>query len=164
MEAALFKQWKSICDHRGLMIVAPKAAKIAGWNLNEAQFVKDALEQFTQTYAVDSARIFLHSFSKGGRFAYHLTFKYRELFRGVSVAAAPLRVRPPENKPEFRLQFHLVCGDKDSRFRLVQATAAGLRRLKFPVSFTTIKDRDHKYPSEEYVREIGRWADSLDRI
>jgi len=166
MEAALFEEWKLLCDQRGLMILAPKAEKVNGWSPNEAEFVKDAVEEFTDKYTVDPARIFLHSFSKGGGFAYQLAFKYREKFRGVAVAAAGIspRSRPPENHPNFRLQFHLVCGDKDNQLRAVQGTVSGLKRLKYPVSFTLVKELDHRYPSGEDVMEINRWADCLDRI
>ena len=164
MEAALLEEWKSICEHRGLMILAPKAEEISGWSLNEAGFVKEAVEHFTKTYSIDPDRVFLHSHSKGGGFAYHLAFKYRELFRGVAVVAFPLRTPPPENKPGLRLQFHFVCGEKDNLYRAVQATVNGLRRIKYPASFTTVKDLDHRYPPTGQVREVGRWADCLDRI
>ena len=117
-----------------------------------------------QRYSVDPARVFLHGFSSGGTFAFHLAFKYRDLFHGVAAAAAQMRTRPDENKPDARLQFHMVCGDKDNSYQGVQNAVNALRRLKFPVSFTTIPDRDHKYPSTEDIWEIGRWADCLDRI
>lgn len=164
MEATIFKQFKTICDLRGIMILGPKAEQIGGWTPNEAEFVKDAVEQFSEQYAVDKNRVFLHTYSTGGQFAFPLAFKYREQFRGVAAAAAPLRSRPPENDPDYRVQFHLVCGDQDNLFRAVQQTASGLRRLKYPVSFTTISGRDHRYPAEEQTEEIGRWADCLDRI
>jgi serine protease Do len=165
MEAAVFKEWKAICDSRGLMILAPKAEKIGGWELNEAEFVKEALEEFVEQYPIDRRRVFVHSYSTGGPFAYHLAFKYRELFPGIATAAAPmLNIRPPDNHPNFRQQFHLVCGDKDPSFPPVQLTVNGLRRLKFPASFAVVKDRDHKYPASEELQEIGRWADLLDRI
>jgi len=44
MEASIFRQWKLICERRGIILVAPKAKKIAGWTLNEAEFVRDAVE------------------------------------------------------------------------------------------------------------------------
>ncbi len=164
MEAAVFKAWQAICEQRGIIILAPKAKNVGGWNLNEAEFVKETVEQFQADYSIDPARVFLHSFSNGGQFAYHLAFKYRDLFRGIATAGAALRARPPENNPEFRLQFHFVCGDKDNLYPLVSRTMTGLRRLKFPTSFTIIKAYSHKYPPIEQVQEIGRWADALDRL
>ncbi len=164
MEAALYKQWNPICEQRGIIILAPKAAQIGGWTLDEDKFIKDMIEQFLQNYSIDTTRIFVHGFSSGGRFAYHLAFKHRKLIRGVAVAAQPLRGRLPENHPDYQLQFHLVCGDNDNLYPLFQRTATVLRQMKFPTSLTTIKKHFHTYPPVEQVREIGRWADTLDRI
>jgi serine protease Do len=164
MEAAMFQAWKLLCNQRGIILLAPKAKNVAGWRPDEAEFVKDAVEQFTETYSIDPARVFLHGFSEGGQFAYQLAFKYREMFRGVCGASAPMRARPEENHPDFRLQFHLVCGDKDPAFRLVQRTVTGLKGLKYPVSFRAIPAHADKYPNEAAIEEIARWADCLDRI
>jgi serine protease Do len=164
MEATVFKQWQAICNRRGIIILGPKAQQLSGFTPNESEFVKDALEQLTDKYSIDANRVFLHTYSNGGKFAYQLAFKYREQFHGVAAAAAPLRTRPPENDPDYRMQFHLLCGDKDSLFRNVQQTVRGLKGVKFPVSFTTMKGRARKYPAEEETEEIGRWADCLDRI
>jgi serine protease Do len=164
MEASIFQQWQTICDLRGMIILGPKAAKIGGWTQNEAEFVKDALGRLTEEYSIDKNRVFLHTYSTGGKFAYQLAFKYREQFHGLAAAAAPLRTRPPESDPDYRMQFHLLCGDKDNLYRAVQRTVSGLKRLKHPVSFTTLTGRAHKYPADEEVLEIGRWADCLDRI
>jgi len=144
--------------------VAPKAEKLSGFEPGEAGFVKAAVEDVMEQYSVDPARVYLHGFSTGGSFAYQLAFKYRELFRGLAAAASTMRTRPSENKPNVRLQFHFVCGDKDNSYRAVKAAADALLRMKFPVSFTTIPDRDHKYPPPEEIEEMGRWADCLDRI
>lgn len=164
MEAAIIKKWKLLCDRWNIIILAPKAGKLGGWTPNEAEFVKDAVDEFSDDYSIDPARVFLHSFSDGGKFAFQLAFKYREVFRGICPVAAALRTRPVENSPEFRLQFHFVCGEADPLNRVVQRSVAGLRRLKFPVSSTTVKKLGHKYPADETVKEIARWAACLDRI
>jgi serine protease Do len=163
MEAAMIKQWTALCKERNLIILAPKAEKLAGWSDNEAEFVKDAVEDIKKKYAIDDSRI-LHTFGDAGNFTYKLAFKYRELFRGIAAVSAPLRTAPQENSPEFRLQFHMVCGDKDSLYRNVQQSVAGLKKRKYPVSFTTVKGRDRKYPPAVQMKEIARWADALDRI
>ncbi|MEX0716692.1 MAG: PDZ domain-containing protein, partial [Planctomycetaceae bacterium] len=164
MEAAMIERWKSICDRRGIMIVAPKADALAGWTPNEAEFVKDSVEDFLETYPVARDRIFLHTYSNGGDLGWNVVFKHRELFRGAAAVASPLKTRPLESSPEHRLQFHLACGDQDNLFRNVQQSAAQLKALKYPVRLTTIDGRDHRYPPAETIEEIGRWADCLDRI
>ena len=164
MEADLLAAWQAVCDARGIILVGPKAAKVSGWNLNEAGFVEAVVKLFQDRYSIDSTRVFLHSFSDGARFGWHLAFKYRELFRGVAIAAEPLRTRAPENRPEFRMQVQLVCGAQDNLLRLVRRTRDLLKSMKYPVSFTTVTGESHTYPPVEFVDEIGRWADCLDRI
>ena len=128
------------------------------------EFVKECVENVSTKYSIDPDRVFLHSHSDGGNFAFHLAFKHRDLVRGVAAVAAPLRSRPLENNPEYRLQFHLVCGDQDRLWAAVKKTAAGLRRMKYPVSLRKVFGHGHRYPPSRDVREIGRWADCLDRI
>lgn len=164
MEATIIKNWRPICDLRGMIVLAPKAEKLGGWALSESQAIVDAVEQFQETYSIDSRRVFLHSFSSGGTIAFHTAFKERELIRGLAVAGARLAARPPENTPLYRLQILLNCGDKDAVFPRVQRTAAGLKAMKFPVTNMVGKGRDAKYPPANEVDEIARWADCLDRI
>lgn len=164
MEADMYDLWKPICDERGLILVGPRAAKVTGWSLNEAGFVEALVKEVQEHYHVDSSRIVLHSYSDGARFAYHLAFKFRELFRGVAGASEPVRIPSPENRPEFRLQFHLSCGDRDNLYRLVQQSRGRLKAMKFPVRFMTAAGEAHAYPPVPIVDDIGRWIDLLDRI
>ncbi len=164
MEAALIREWRGICEQRGIILLAPKAEKLGGWNLNESEFVKDLVTDFQEKYAIDPARICVHGYADSGNFAAHVTFKYRDLFRAVCIAGAPIRTRPPENDPDYKLQFLFVSGDKDAKHKLVEASVAALRKLKFPVSLIAITGGEQDYPPPETLREIARWLDSLDRI
>ncbi len=164
MEAAMLKNWQTFCDERGLILLAPKAAQVAGWIPDEAEFVKDAVELFLEKYSIDRSRVVLHGYASAGGFAYQVAFKHRALFKGLSTVAAPLTAPPPDNEPEFRLQFHLVCGDNDPLHRGVQVTVKGLRDMKYPVVATTMEGAGHKYPTGDYLTEIAIWIDALDRI
>jgi len=164
MEAAMLKAWQTHCDERGLILLAPKAGQIAGWIPDETEFVKDAVEQFLEKYSIDRSRVVAHGYGTGGNFAYQVGFKYRQLFKGISTVAAPLATPPPDNEPDFRLQFHLISGESDPAHFGVEATARGLREMKFPVVNTTIDGVGHKYPPADYVTEIAIWIDALDRI
>jgi len=164
MEAAMLKSWQSLCDERGLILLAPKAGQIAGWIPDEIEFVKDTVEMFLEKYSIDRSRVVLHGYGSGGGFAYAVAFKHRELVKGVSTVAVPLVSPPPDNEPDFRLQFHLSCGENDPQFRAVEATVKGLRELKFPVVQMTIDGAGHKYPIGDYLTEISVWIDALDRI
>jgi serine protease Do len=164
MEAAMLKAWQSHCDERGLIFIAPKAKQITGWTPDETDFIKDAVEEIEKKYSIDRARVVLHSFGNSGPMAYQTAFKHRELFKGVAVAGAPLVAPPPDNEPDFRLQFYLACGDNDPVHKGVVASAKGLRDMKYPVVLTTIAEGQHKYPPAEIVQEIAVWVDLLDRI
>ncbi len=164
MDVEILRHWKAICDQRGIMLLAPKAAQIQGWQLNEADFVKAAVEHFQNTYRVDPDRVFLHAYSTGGGFAAYLAFTQRKLFRGLAIAGAPLQMAPPENDPDERLSFLFICGRNDDLFTRVEKSVELLRQIKYPVNFTPVDELDHRYPPPQQVEEMGRWADSLDRI
>jgi len=164
MEATMLKAWQTLCDERGLILLGPKAGQIAGWIPDEIEFVKDTVEMFLEKYSIDRSRVALHGYASGGSFAYMTALKHRQLFKGVSTVAAPLLIPPPDNEPDFRMQFHLLCGDGDPAYRGVVLTAKGLAELKYPVVQTTIEGAGHKYPTGEAITEIAIWIDSLDRI
>ena len=164
MEAGVFREWQSICELRGIILVAPKAAKLAGWTPNETDYVKDVIENFKERYNIDANRVAIHGFGSGGTFAAATAFKHREFIRGVILAGAALQQPPPENDPEMRLQFHLICGEKDPQIITVRRTETALKRIKFPVSMRIVDDLPSTYPPKEAIEEAGRWLDSMDRI
>jgi serine protease Do len=164
MEQEILKAWKPIAQQQGLILVGPKAQKISGWTPNEAEILKALVEDFKEKYSIADSRIFLHTYSNGGRLAYPLLFKHRDLFRGLASATSPLVGPPGENDPDFRQQFHIVVGEKDDVKPGVEASVKALQKLKFPVSSSTVKDLKDEYPPQETIEEIARWADSLDRI
>lgn len=164
MEADIYKEWKTLCDRRGLILVGPKAEKVGGWTPLEAEYVKECVAWMTEHYPIDPQRMMLHSYSGGGPFAAHLAFKYRETFRGLALASQPLIGMLPENEPDLRQQFYFICGEDDPLFAAVKATSEAVRKAKYPVVLTPVPKTKHAYPSEEGVDELGRWIDCLDRI
>lgn len=163
MEADMLDLWKTICRHRGIILLAPKA-KTGAWNPNESGFVKDLVDRFMQDYSIDPKRVVLHSYAESAQFAFQLAFQFRALFKGVAVASAPVRKLPQENNPEFRLQFYLSCGEQDPVLKDVKKSVERLRKMEYPLVMTTIPDEKHDYPSVDILLEIARWIDSLDRI
>ena len=97
-------------------------------------------------------------------FAAKVAFRFPELFRGIALASVALKSPPPEHSPEFQFQFHLIYGDRDPAGPFVQKTAAGLSRLKFPVTLRKIEGHRAGYPSADAVEEMARWLDALDRL
>ena len=164
MEATIFKQWKPICDRRGLILIGPKADKPAGWQPGEAEFIKQLIAHVREKYTIDSNRIVIHSFGNGAGIASLVGTKNRDVVRGVVLSGGPFLMKPLDNEPDFRQQFMFVCGETDKILPKVKASIDALRKLKFPVSFSPIKSFGAKYPEETVIEEIGRWVDSLDRI
>jgi len=164
MEAAMIKQWTSICERRGIIMVGPKADQVARWMPGEAKFIEGLVTHLREKYTIDPQRIFLHSHGNGAQMACLLMTSQRETFRGLALAGAPFVGQVADNEPDLRQQFHFACGADDKVLAAVKRTVEALRKLKFPVSLTTISGLGAKYPGEAEVDEIGRWADCLDRI
>ncbi len=123
MEAAIYQEWKTLCDRRGLILLAPKAEKISGWTPLEAEYVKECVNWAKEHYSIDTGRVALHSYSTGGPFAAHLAFKNREVFRGLALSSQPLIGNLPENEPDLRQQFYFSCGDQDPLLDAVKLTS-----------------------------------------
>lgn len=164
MEATISKQWKSICDRRGIILVAPKSDNPATWVPGEAKFVEGLVAHVREKYTIDSQRLWLHSHGTGTMLASLLATKQREVFRGLVLSGAPFAGQVADQEPDFKQQFHVVCGDGDKALPAVKKTVEALKKLKFPVSLTNVKGLSANYPGETEVDEVGRWADSLDRI
>ena len=165
LEATVYDLWKSEAERRGIILLGLKAANIGtGWQANETEFVRDTVAAFQKKYSIDAGRVVLHGYDKSGPFATHVAFKYRELFRGLILASSPIAERPPENLPEYRLQFQLICGSKDPAHPILERAANGLRSIKFPATFTSLPDLEHRYPNAAGVDAMARWIDSLDRL
>jgi serine protease Do len=163
MEADITKFWRPLCDEKGIILLAPKAKQPLAWNVDESEFVKDAVELMLSKYSIDKSRVMLHSMTTGGPFAYQLAFKERDLFHAACVVQTPLMAPPPDNEPEHRLQFLLYSFANDAQHKAVLNTATGLQGMKYPVTVRTIEDGKTEYP-ENYADEIARWLDALDRI
>jgi len=161
MEAAMLRAWQPLCNERGIILVAPKAADIQSWTAAEAEFVRGVVERMQETYAVDPARVAVLGEGQGGAFAWHAGFKQRELFRGLAVVGAPLRTPPPDNDPKFPQQLVVIASAEDQLRPQLDKTVEALRKLKFPTAALT--------PPEEAAPpaispQLALWLDTLDRI
>lgn len=164
MEATIFREWKSICEHRGIILLGPKAAKLQGWRQNEAEYVTDLLKDFRERYTIAPDRIAIHAFSNAGPFAASVAYRAEGQIRGIALAGSPLRRSPPEHTPDFPVKFHLVSGERDPALPFIERMAKSLEAMKFPTTLRRIPDHAHRYPPSDAIEEIARWVDSLDRI
>jgi serine protease Do len=163
-EAAILKAWQQHCDRRGLILVAPLAGDVAGWTAGETEIIREVVDETQRQFTIDPQRICVHGMGAGGRLAWDVAFKHRDLFRAVIAVSAPLREAPPDNDPDFRLQTCSIAGANDPLRDKVERSVEVLRRLKFPARLIAIPDAGEAYPPEETIDELARWLDALDRI
>ncbi len=124
----MLKRWRQICRERGVILLAPKAGTAETWTPNEIGFIKAAVESFVERYAIDPQRIVLHGFDSGGVLAQQLAFKERELFPALCLAGAPLAIQPPENRPDFPLQWDFIYGADDPQNGKIEASIQRWRK------------------------------------
>jgi len=164
MESDILEQWRAICERRGIILVGPKAGNISGWTPDDAGFVKAVIEEMRQTYPIDPARIAVHGFAGGGNFAHFVGFRNRELIRGISTVAAPIRIPPPSNTPEYRLQLHFISGEEDALAEPIEETVEGLRQMGYPTTWISLPETGRAYPDEATIERLAGWLDQLDRL
>lgn len=166
MESNILKSWKSICEQRGIIIIGPTAQDVIRWNRDESEFVKEVVESMLAQYSIDPKRIFLISHTDGSDFAFHLVFKYRELFRGIAVSESSIKNKPPETDPDFPLSIYFVLNAQNPFNQFLQPQIEIIRKMNYPTVFQMIKSKNQagQYLDKPSLEEIGRWADSLDRI
>ena len=97
----LFRQWQSICDRDGLLLVVPTAADVSRWDRTELEYLRRLSERVLAEYRVDPRRVVVYGQGGGGAMAYLLALVSRDLFTGVatSAAALPRTVDPPNDEP-----------------------------------------------------------------
>ncbi len=161
----LIARWKSHCEQRGLILLAPQSADPKRWRATDADFIRKTIDDVLANYNVDRSRIVTHGHQAGGAMAFLVAFKQRDLIRGVASvdSALPQRTPVPNNDPVQRLAIYMTTASKS---RLASAIEAGSKRLvemKFPV---TLKDQGEqaRYLSADEISELVRWIDTLDRI
>ncbi|MFM2095258.1 MAG: putative periplasmic serine endoprotease DegP-like precursor [Planctomycetota bacterium] len=157
-------QWKAACEQHDLIVLAPKSADASKWLPTEIPFIRKALDQVIRQYPIDATRVVAHGYQAGGAMAYLLGFGHRDVVRGVAVvdAGVPARVNVPENDPLERLGFYSAFSEKSKAAAVIQAGIQRLEKLKYP--FTVKRMADAKYLSDEEIKELVTWIDSLDRI
>ena len=166
MEKTIKKQWKSICNQRGIILLAPEARDIAGWSTGDLEIIAEGIKHMKKEYNIDSNRVVLFGYENGATFAFQAYFRHRDLFQGILAISGLPRVSVLENSPDFPVQISLIAGAEDKISRVMKRAAKKLRAMKYPTGFIPIKKWGADYPDEhdDLFKKIGRWVDSLDRI
>lgn len=161
LEADFLKAWQAEADKRGLILVGPRAADVARWAADDADYVKGVVEWTREQYAIAPERIVVHSHGDGG-FGWLIGFRQREAFRGLLISGVPLKSPPPDNDPEFRQQILAVSLGPKKLSDAVKLTVEALREFKFPTALLE-GSKEPKYPAD-LAGQFAAWIDQLDRI
>lgn len=166
MEAALLKQWKSICNQRNIILLAPKAKEISGWNSSDLEAVTEGIKHMKKEYSIDENRVVAMGYENGGNFTFESYFRERSSFQGVIAISGMPKVPILENSPEFPVQMLLVSGEKSKIHPILEKVYQRLVKMKFPASLISLPNQGESYPSDnqKLIETIGRWVDSLDRL
>lgn len=164
-DEALFRDWQSICDRDGLLLVAPASSDASRWERTELEYLRRLSERVLAEYRVDPRRVVVFGQEGGGAMAYLLALVSRDLFSGVATsdAALPRTVDPPSTQPTSRLA--IFAGLPSDASRLAQ-TQLGLKKLSdagYPVTALTIANQDGNLSAAER-EQLARWIDTLDRF
>lgn len=164
MEAQTLRAFSEICRDRGYLLAAPRAEDVGGWSPELEEPVHAVVGWFRDRYRIDPARIVTMGFENSGPFATRLAFKYRDTVRGLVLLSAPLRVRPPDNDPDFPLQIALVSGKAALGHRLVGPSVELLRKQNFPTWLLEHDVQGESVFDQETVAALALWLDALDRL
>lgn len=163
--ADIIRQWQSICDRDGLLLIVPTPKNGDHWERPDLEYLHRLAEQVIAKFRIDPRRFVVGGHGSTGSIAWPLTFASREMVRGIatSAAALPRQVQVPPNDPGQRLAVYAaVPPNKDAAAPISQ----GLKKVADAgYNVTTITTVATKGELSEAERgELARWIDTLDRL
>jgi serine protease Do len=161
----LVERWKTVCEERQLIVLAPMSAAGDKWDPTETDVVRKLLDDLMANYSVDSMRIVSYGYQTGGAMAYLVAFGHGDRVRAICAvdAVPPARTAIPDNDPINRLAFYLAKAERSPAATGMAALATRLKGAKFPVIEIPLGEQPRQLNDDE-LAELGRWIDTLDRI
>jgi serine protease Do len=161
----VIRQWQSICDRDGVLLVVPTPTANEHWERPDAEYLRRLSERMVAQYKVDPHRIVVFGQGSGGTLAWQLGLLSRDLFRGVATSGAPLPrpFRVPANEPSLRFAvFTALPANKEAAAPIM----IGLRKFTevgYNVVTITSSNATGQFSDNER-EELARWIDTLDRF
>jgi serine protease Do len=161
----VIRDWKSICDRDGVLLVVPSSADKNRWERMELEYLLRLTVRVIADYKVDPRRIVVYGEDGGGAMAWHIGLSGRNVFRGIATSSTrfPRQLAVPPNEPAQRLAiFAAVPSKKDSADQIMP----GLRKLSdagYPVTTVSTGEASGQL-NDEQREEFARWVDTLDRF
>jgi serine protease Do len=159
------KQWQSICDRDGILLVVPSPAESDHWERNELDYLRRLAEHIASKYQIDPNRFVAAGQGNGGSLAWVLALANRDLFHGAALIAAPLprAVRVPQNEPTQRLS---ILAALPASKEAAIPVSLGLKKVaEAGYNITTVTTTNAAGQlSDDERNQLARWLDSLDRF
>ncbi|WP_437192193.1 PDZ domain-containing protein [Planctomicrobium sp. SH527] len=163
-EAETLKAWSTACRERGVILVGPRAGDVSGWSEEHLESIKMIVDRMKATYQIDPARVVVMGRDSSGIFASQVAFKYRDLFRGLILQNAALRIRPPDADPESPLEFAFVSSPQHPQHKRVVQSFQAVKQLNLPAYFIEQKAAEGEAIPADVISSLAIWLDVLDRI
>lgn len=164
LEREVFQVWRTECESRGMILLAPKEDGPTGWSPNDVEFLIDLIQHVKDTYNIAADRTAIIGMETSAQLAALFAFRQPELIKGLALIDSKPLGQVPENTPERRLSLYsLVRGTSLDGARWPQAIE-DLRKLGYPAVLTTSANADSPYPDAEQNSELVRWVDQLDQL
>jgi serine protease Do len=154
--------WEDFCKENHIILVMPVLDKEEGWIPSAADLVVAATRDAMSRYTVDAQRVVAHGMGVGGQMAIHLGLNNRDLFHGVAAVGATV-TRIKDNVANERVSFYLAGGAVDPIVASIAESRLHLAERRYPAIFREMAERGREYLTEQHLRELVRWIDSLDR-
>ncbi len=161
----IIREWQSICDRDGILLVVPSPAGKDQWERPEVEYLRRLTERVIAQYKIDSHRMVVYGQGKGGAIAWPLALSSRDVFRGVATSTSPLPrpLRVPPNEPSQRVAiFTALPASKESAVPI----SLGLRKFAdsgYNVATITTASAAGQLSDDER-NQLARWIDTLDRF
>ncbi|HUA34454.1 MAG TPA: hypothetical protein VMA09_12670 [Candidatus Binataceae bacterium] len=161
--------WLRPARSRGYAVLAPKSWDVT-WDMSipslDSQSILRMLDQVTNEYSIDRARIYLTGLSDGGIFTFIFGFENAQLFRGLAPVAGVLHpvldslLRQNRGKDTPILMIH---GAQDFIFPVAFARQAFdlFKAVGYPATYEELPDWGHAYPYSINERMVLPWFESL---
>jgi serine protease Do len=164
MEAELLKAWKSSCQHRGLILLAPESQKTTPWDTGDGEFIMSAIEFVKQTYHVDPDRIVLHAYGDSSALAWNLSQKAEGTFAGLILGSMSSRMSFKALEEGTPSQVLFLKPDDPAAAEKVDRHAHEMWEVGYPVDVIASQCPENEYPADAVIEQVGSWVDALDRF
>ncbi|MFH5804086.1 trypsin-like peptidase domain-containing protein [Alienimonas sp. DA493] len=155
---AFFDRFGPVAERHGVILMVPRPETPVGFQPGDLPFVKAAVEQMRDRYAVEPVRTALLGTGGQGETVWRIALTTEGVFRGAVTDAAPAQL--PANEPDDAL-IPLLLGE------LPEQARTALREGGYPFATLDAAVEEETTPEalpEEAIEATLRWVAALDRI